>query len=158
MSTAISLAVPRNFAQVDKKVWRSAQPTAADFSELDKKGFTEVLNLREWHTDTKEAEGTRLQLHHLRLNTADIREEDLVKALKILKAVRGPILVHCWHGSDRTGTVIALYRMVIQGWSRDKAIAEMTDPQYGYHAAVYPNLEEYLKKVNVEKLRKAVEE
>lgn len=36
-----------------------------------------------------------------------------------------PIYVHCEHGKDRTGLVIGLYRMRYDGWSREKASAEM---------------------------------
>lgn len=54
LATAAS-AAPGNFYQVDAKVWRSAQPDAADFSELQKLGIREVLNLREWHDDSSAA-------------------------------------------------------------------------------------------------------
>ncbi len=38
-----------------------------------------------------------------------------------------PIYVHCEHGKDRTGLVIALYRMRADGWSQEQAAAEMKE-------------------------------
>ena len=51
-----------------------------------------------------------------------------------IRRASGPVLVHCLHGSDRTGTIVAMYRIVEQGWTREAAIAEMTGGGYGYHA------------------------
>lgn len=38
---------------------------------------------------------------------------------------RQPVFVHCAHGADRTGLVVALYRMKYQRWSMTKAYQEM---------------------------------
>jgi len=40
-------------------------------------------------------------------------------------AFPGPILLHCHEGKDRTGFIIALYRICLQGWSLEKAASEM---------------------------------
>lgn len=145
----VAAAAPGNFHQVDGKVWRSAQPDTADFAELQKMGVREVLNLREWHDDSAVSRGVAVNLHRVAINPGNVREKDLIQAVRILRDARGPILVHCWHGSDRTGTVVALYRMTVDGWPRDKAVAEFTDPRYGYHAGTYPELRRYLEKVNI---------
>ena len=68
---------------------------------------------------------------------------------------RGPYLVHCQHGADRTGTMVAMYRMVIQGWSREKAVDELVNGGYGFHP-MWKNILEYLQNVNVEKIQSAV--
>ncbi|BCU76232.1 tyrosine-protein phosphatase [Luteolibacter sp. LG18] len=149
-------ALPANLARVDGKVWRSAQPEATDFAELRQQGITTVLNLREWHSDAAKAEGSHLSLQRVRMNAGSIPEQDLARAVKILKDAPGPVLVHCWHGSDRTGTVVALYRMAVQGWPRERAIAEFTDPRYGYHAGVYPNLRHYLEQVDLAAFKRAM--
>ena len=36
-----------------------------------------------------------------------------------------PIFLHCLHGKDRTGLMVAIFRMARQGWSFDKAYTEM---------------------------------
>ncbi len=44
------------------------------------------------------------------------------------------MLVHCYHGADRTGLVVAMYRVIYQGWSLDAARSEMIDGGYGFHS------------------------
>lgn len=151
------MAEPDNFHRVDDKVWRSAQPEKRDFPELQKLGITEVLNLREWHDDAQKAENTALHLHKVAMDAGDLREKDLIEAVKILRDSQGPILVHCWHGSDRTGMVVALYRMVVNGWTRERAIAEFITPAFGYHAMTYPQLRKYLENVDIGKFKKALD-
>lgn len=147
-------SAPSNLHQVDDKLWRSGQPTRSDFQALQKEGIGEVLCLRNWHSD-REIAG-KLRQHRVRIEAGDIRDEDMVAALKIIVASDRPVLVHCLHGSDRTGVVVAMYRMVVQRWPREKAIAEFTEPQYGYHASVFPNIRRYLETVDVEKIRRKV--
>ena len=36
----------------------------------------------------------------------------------------GRVLVHCKDGVDRTGTIVAIYRMTHEGWTSNKALAE----------------------------------
>lgn len=143
----------KNFYKVDEHLYRSAQPNPAGMKQLEKLGIVNVLNLRQFHTDTKEAEGTRLHLHHVSMNAALIKDEDIVAALNIISAAKGPVLVHCWHGSDRTGAVVAMYRILFQGWSKADAIAEMVEGGFGHHA-IYSNIAKYIKEVDVEAMRR----
>ena len=85
-------------------------------------------------------------------------DEQMLEALLVLTESRSPVVVHCWHGADRTGAVVALYRMVVQGWTREQAIAELMDPRFGHHAGVYPNIREYLETVNVDAMRTRLDE
>ncbi|HEY1122768.1 MAG TPA: tyrosine-protein phosphatase [Haloferula sp.] len=144
-----------NLHRVDQKVWRSGQPTRCDFRELKREGIGEVLCLRRWHSDKEEA--TNLNLHHVRMRASDIRDEEIVAALRVMVSAEKPLLVHCFHGADRTGVVIAMYRMVVQDWTRERAIAELNDEANGHHAEVFPNIREYLETVDVEKIRREVE-
>jgi rhodanese/phosphatase family protein len=45
---------------------------------------------------------------------------------------RQPVFIHCRNGSDRTGTAIAVYRVAVEGWSREEAIDEMVQGGYGF--------------------------
>jgi len=148
----VSCGTGRNFHQVDGNVWRSSQPEKRDFLALEKDGIREVLNLRRYHSDDGIA--GNLVCHHVRMRAGKISDREVLEALRVLVAAKQPIVVHCWHGSDRTGAVIAMYRMVVQRWPREKAIAEMMEPQYGHHAGVFPNVREYLETVDVERIRR----
>lgn len=150
--TLASCGVGPNLHQVDAKVWRSSQPGKQQFAELEKTGIGEVLNLRRYHSDDELA--GNLKCHHVRMRAGNLNDGDMLEVLRILVNAEDPIVVHCWHGSDRTGAVVALYRMVVQRWPREKAIAEMTEPQYGHHADTFPNIREYLENVDVEAMRR----
>ncbi|MBS0261175.1 MAG: dual specificity protein phosphatase family protein [Planctomycetes bacterium] len=55
-----------------------------------------------------------------------------------------PVLVHCYAGSQRTGGVVALYRLLVQHWSPDDVLAEMRHYKYDPHES--PRLIEYLNR------------
>lgn len=145
-----------NFYRVDDHLYRSEQPGDEAFPQLAAFGIKEVLNLREFHSDNDEARDTQLTLHQLKLRTGKVTEEQLIEALRIIKHSKGPLLVHCWHGSDRTGTVVATYRIVEQGWSKQQALDEMTNGGYGYHASIFPNLVELINGLDVERIKTAL--
>jgi protein tyrosine/serine phosphatase len=43
-----------------------------------------------------------------------------------------PVFVHCEHGVDRTGLIIALYRVFHEGWTADDAHDEMMKMGHGH--------------------------
>ena len=126
--------------------------------ELERKGFKTILNLRRVKDDKHKARKTDLILNHIRLESKELSEDDLIYALRVLKNAQKPILIHCWHGSDRTGATTAAYRIVVQGWSKDDAIAELRRPEFGHHEDWYPNIIELLKNLDVEKMRAALKD
>jgi tyrosine-protein phosphatase SIW14 len=145
----------KNFYRLDEKVYRSAQPDRKGFQELKAFGITNVLSFRDHHADDKDAKGLGLTLHRVKMEAGEIKDEQVAGALRIIRTAKGPVLIHCWHGSDRTGLVSALYRILYQNWSKDEAIEELMKGGYGYHS-LYRNVPEYIRKVNIEELRRAV--
>ena len=145
-----------NFYRLNDEVYRAKQPDDEQMRQLASMGMRSVLNLREYHSDDDEAEGTQLKLLHVPVNAGDIDDAFVVKALRSLRAAEKPVLIHCWHGSDRTGVVAAMYRMVFQDWPRDRAIDEFIHGGYGYHERFYPNIERYLQTVDVQAIRREV--
>ncbi len=141
-----------NWHQIDGKVFRSSQPDTDDMPLLQQLNITDVLNLRSIHTDDDEAKGTSLKLHHIRTSAGDISQDEIIQALKIITTAKGKILVHCWHGSDRTGAVIASYRIVVQDWYKAEAIDEMINGGYGFHA-IFDNIVPTIKGLEVDKIR-----
>jgi protein tyrosine/serine phosphatase len=79
----------------------------------------------------------------------------VVEALRIIRNSERPILIHCWRGSDRTGLVSAMYRIVFQGWSKDDAIDELMHGGYGYHF-LYKNIPDFIRQVNIEEIKRQV--
>ncbi len=147
----------KNLYQINDSVYRSEQPSKKEFVRLEEFGIKTVLNFRRLKENTKKAKETNLKLERLPLRAAEIDKNDIIEALRIIKNAEKPILIHCWHGSDRTGVVSAAYRIVFENWPKEKAIAEFRKPQFGYHENWYPNLAEMLNNLNVEEIKAALQ-
>lgn len=142
----------KNLHKVDQGVYRCSQPNKEQFLELEKIGFKEILNLRRYHSDNKDAVDTQLVLHHIKIRAEAVNEKHLLKALSIIKKRKGAILIHCHHGSDRTGAVVAMYRIVFQGWTKQQAIEEMKNGGYGFHG-IYQNIPKLIEKIDIDSFK-----
>lgn len=145
----------RNFYQLDDRVYRSGQPDRKGFEELQRRGILTILNLRDNHSDDRKAKGLGLNLHRVEMEAGDIRMDDMIAALRIIRSSNGPVLIHCWHGSDRTGAVSALYRIVFQNWTKEQAIDELKNGGYGYHS-IYGNIPRFIQDASIEEIRQKV--
>ena len=155
-------AAPENFYIVDADagIYRSAQPDEAAFSELKRIGVKSVLNLRQGFRDTvKYPEAlSGIREYECGINTGMMDRADLVKALKIIRDAPRPLLIHCQHGADRTGAVVAAYRIVFQNWTPEEAIAEMEHSRYGMHKFFFPNLRTLIQRADWPAIRREVME
>jgi len=144
-----------NFFKVSDDLYRGAQPTAEGFRELEKMGVKTDVNLRSFHSDSSLLEGTKLGYENINVKAWHAEDEDLVRFLKIVTDKKNtPVFVHCQYGADRTGMVVAVYRMAVQGWTKDEAIEEMTQGGFGFHKT-WENLVTYLRKLDVDALKRA---
>jgi protein tyrosine phosphatase (PTP) superfamily phosphohydrolase (DUF442 family) len=139
----------KNWYQLDADVYRSEQPTREGFEEIRAKGIETIINLRDKHSDAPLAEGLGFQLVDVPMTAGGFSEEDIVKALVAIQSAPKPVLVHCQYGADRTGVVMAMYRIVVQGWAKQDALAEMRGGGYGFHWLSYPNIPAFIEKVDV---------
>jgi tyrosine-protein phosphatase SIW14 len=119
-----------NFQRVNDHVYRGAQPTPEGFASLKKLGIETVVDLRE--------PGDRSALEQKAVTAAGMRyvsvpmygmskpaDESVQKALGMLEdSSTGPVFVHCRRGADRTGAVIACYRIEHDRWKNEQALAE----------------------------------
>lgn len=144
-----------NFHPVDSLFFRSAQPKKKDFSHFDDAGITTVINLRRYWKDNKRAKHSRATLFHIPVKTSRMSEEDLVRVFTIIKHSKGKVLVHCWHGSDRTGAVAAVYSILYQNKSKEEAINEMINGGYGYHK-MFNNLPELIRSMDIAAFRRKI--
>lgn len=143
-----------NFFKVSDSLYRCAQPTAEGFKQLAGMGIKTVINLREFHDDAKLLKDPGLAYEHIKFAAWHPETEDIVRFLRIVTNTNAtPALVHCQHGADRTGTMCALYRIVVQGWTKEEAIMEMTTGEYGFHT-VWDNLAKYIRELDVNDVKK----
>jgi len=155
-ATPIEVASLPNLHRVDINLYRSAQPLDGSGEALRKLGIKTVLNLREHDMDVVLKKTQGIGLKRYPLHTWDIDDRDIVAVLKIItNPDNQPILVHCAHGADRTGLMMASYRMIIQGWSKEDARREMKQGGYEYHA-VWINIDRRINKMDIAKLREEI--
>jgi protein tyrosine phosphatase (PTP) superfamily phosphohydrolase (DUF442 family) len=143
-----------NLFQVSPILFRGAQPSHEGMLQLEQIGVKAVIDLRGLHDDKDQLTGVKLSRISIRFHTWHPEEEDMVKFLKaITNTNKQPVFVHCKRGIDRTGTMVALYRIAVQGWTKDEAIREMTRGGYGYDD-MFPNLVAYVNGLDVTALQK----
>ena len=143
-----------NLHKVSDQLYRSAQPTAEGMRDLKALGIKTIVNLRSFHSDRDEIGKTALGYEPISMKAWHPEEEDIVKFLKIVTdPKRTPVLVHCHYGADRTGTMCAVYRLAIQGWSKQEALKEMTEGGFGFHG-VWQNLVRWIDSLDVEKVKR----
>ncbi len=142
-----------NLHKVSDALYRGAQPTAEGFRALKKMGVKTVINLRSHHSDADELGHTGLAYEEIPMSARHTGADDAVRFLKLVTdKARTPAFVHCKAGADRTGAMCALYRIAVQGWTKDEAIREMTRGGFGHHF-IYRNLARFLRDLDVEDLR-----
>ncbi len=145
----------KNFHRVDYQLYRCGQPQRKGMKELEKYGFKTIINLRNVIDDKQEIKKTSLVQVRIPMRAKNISYQNIVDALCAIENAEKPVVVHCLHGSDRTGCVIAAYRMT-HGWSKEDAIREFKEERFGYNSGLFPNIEELLLSIDIDELKKNV--
>jgi len=142
----------KNLYRVSGDLFRSEQPSKEEFAELSGLGIKSSLNLRTTETDDESIGKIAIQPFLVPMDAGSFTDKEIIAALKVIESAPKPILVHCRHGSDRTGVVVAMYRIVFQDWTKEDALNELLNGNYGFHAN-YRNIPEYIKNVNIEVIK-----
>jgi protein tyrosine/serine phosphatase len=119
-----------NFGRVNERLYRGGQPHENGFHKLAALGINTIINLRDDDQralrEAAEAKAQGLRYFNLplkRLGRPSDAQIDQILSLIDAKA-NGVVFVHCAKGQDRTGTVIALYRITHNEWTAQQAIRE----------------------------------
>jgi protein tyrosine/serine phosphatase len=132
-----SVALP-NFHQVHSYLYRGGQPNSEGMSKLKQMGVKTVIDLRA-ETPATRAEKAELEKLHigyidLPMSNASPTQKQVDTFMQTLKEGRDknqPVFVHCAHGSDRTGCMVGIWRVVEDGYSYDQAYKEMRKYYFG---------------------------
>jgi len=134
---------------------RSGQPSAADLRSLHAQhGIRTVINLRgeedgrPWFEAEREAvSAIGARWVHIRMSGSRPPPPEHVEAFfgLVEDPTNWPVLIHCWGGVHRTGTLSALYRIQHQGWSNDDAVAEMESFWFDWTTRDRSRLKEFVR-------------
>jgi len=147
-----------NFGKVEDGFYRGGQPRPWGYAELKNAGIKTVINFRkDWTAwfDKKfvEKEG----MHYIGLPWIAKKDPPpgyLDKFFTIVNDPKNrPVFVHCKHGRDRTGFMIAAYRIRFDGWSEERAFKEMKS--YGHKENKFPNLRKALRQFALGEIKAA---
>lgn len=146
---------PHNFYQISPFVFRSEQPSRTLVPLLTSHNIDMVINLRTSNKDQEELKDTPFQLIHIPIQTWAISRQDLLEVMQAIQQAQQHqqnILIHCYHGSDRTGASIAMYRIIFENWSTQDALDEMKRGGYGFHP-IWFNIEKLFTTENIRWIR-----
>lgn len=116
--------------QVNEHLFRSAQPRDGAIKRLHELGFKTIINLRgtSARTRAQEVEAHALGLNYFNFPLPNWGRPNDARVARILEIISAPesgrVLIHCRSGVDRTGMIVALYRMQSEGWTTKDALAE----------------------------------
>jgi tyrosine-protein phosphatase SIW14 len=120
-----------NFNMVSDQILRGGQPSDDGFKKLAERGVKTVVDLRSTDEHSIPHEKQIVEAAGMRFVSIPMRgigaptQEQVSRALSVLEDNNNwPVFVHCRRGSDRTGTVLACYRISHDHWKNQKALEE----------------------------------
>ena len=118
-----------NFGKINDRLYRGAQPDAAGIKNLARLGIKSIINLRltndVWQAEAAAASAFGILYTNVPLNgLAPPTHAQVATLLALIETLPAPVFVHCQHGCDRTGTIIACYRIRQGGWPNQAALEE----------------------------------
>jgi len=124
-----------NFAHVSTGIWRGGVPSENALQQLAQSGVKTIVDLRldGPGTDREDQISKRLGIKHVHipLGFGTPKAEQISQFFAVVKdPAAQPIFVHCTQGADRTGTLIGMYRRLVQGWSFTQTYSEMREHHF----------------------------
>ncbi len=138
-----------NFGEVTPLLYRGGQPTGEGFRGLKNSGVEMVVNFRN-EPDGIAAERRQVEslgIRYISIPWSSWHRPASLKVAEFLELLRAnpqkKIFVHCHHGADRTGVMVAAYRIAVEHWTPPQALAEMR--VYHFHSFWLHHLKKYVE-------------
>lgn len=145
-----------NFGKVSADpitLYRGAQPDRAGIQALHALGVQTIINLRDgaqaWEPHAVRSAG--MNYIEVPLSASDFDDDQVIHAVQTLLDAEPPVFVHCRVGRDRTGMIVAAYRMAACGYTPEQALAELR--AYGHYRLLYPGIDRYIETRDPARLR-----
>jgi tyrosine-protein phosphatase SIW14 len=119
-----------NFHHVNEHLYRGGQPAPQGIKNLAALGVRTVIDLRggKEHSEEEQKLVEAAGMHYVHVPMAGLSapsDQQIATLLDMLdNSASWPVFLHCKRGADRTGTVIACYRMTHDHWDHAKALSE----------------------------------
>lgn len=125
-----------NFGRVNDRYYRGALPSGRDFADLARLGIKTTIDLTNEDGDSSEprlAAAAGLRFFKIAMNTRVVpTPAQIATFLTIVNdPANQPVYVHCVGGKHRTGVMTAVYRMMEDKWTPDRAFHEMKTYKFG---------------------------
>ena len=144
-------AIYPNMYSIDRQMYRSSQPSPKQLRILKKKyGIKTIINLRgenglsAYRLEKKACLNLNLELVNFRAYSRNPPESEEIKTLiKLFNKIKYPALMHCKSGSDRTGVVATLYRILYLKESVEDAFKKELHWKYGHIKSSHTGVLDY---------------
>jgi tyrosine-protein phosphatase SIW14 len=136
----------QDFAQITPTLFRGGRPTEEGLACLAKMGVSIVISTEGKYKDLrKPVERLGMQYVSMFWECSFPEDHIFAKFLQLLRDNPGKkVFVYCHYGDDRTGMMIAAYRIAEQGWSAEEAKEEMKDFGFSFfHRRICTGLSNY---------------
>jgi protein tyrosine phosphatase (PTP) superfamily phosphohydrolase (DUF442 family) len=112
-----------NFGLVSRELWRGAQPTPEGMGWLARLGVKTIIDLRE---EADESAIIPAGVRYVRIPVSPFNADrvEVEQVLREIDASPKPVFIHCHQGRDRTGLVVAAYRLR-QGMAASQVCKEL---------------------------------
>ena len=135
-------------------LYRGGKPKGEGYQRLKDLGIHTVVDLRVLDTESREVLSRGMDYVHIPMRPNHPSDEEVLQFLRVLQSNENRItFVHCTKGGDRTGFMIAAYRIILQGVDKEEAIAEMTEGPFRFSSFMCWTFIDYLRNCDVEALR-----
>ncbi|EFC87210.1 MULTISPECIES: tyrosine-protein phosphatase [Neisseriaceae] len=156
---AVSVKQDANLYRIDDKLYRSEQPVPEDGETISQQGIKSVVNLRFFdRNDDDYLKQYGINIINRPLLSWNVKPKDIAEILYLIEKQQqnGAVLIHCYHGADRTGLIAGMYRILYQGWQIEEAKAEMQHGPYGYHS-IWKNIANLFTEAKIQEVKNHLE-
>ncbi|WP_338521839.1 protein tyrosine phosphatase [Pseudomonas batumici] len=145
-----------NLYQMTPTLYRSTLPDSNAVPMLLKLNIATVINFQP-EADSSWLSAPEIKQVQLPYRIGHVDDADVLAVLRAIREAedKGSVLIHDRQGTERTGLMAAMYRVVVQGWTKEEALSEMIMGGFG-DSPHFKDSIRYMMQAHVDKLREAL--